>query len=229
MHPNWYYRWFDRVFGVTRDYSRELSVISSKSPLMGRDIDEIGVGLGHHLNEALKYHPRSAVGVDIDADACRHAKARFASDSRVSIVQADGFVRTSQASLIYCFYCVPQQSFSLFEATDRLALLAMHARDGREVWVEVMDVDRHISANLNRPVSEIFRNGDDYLQLRTTASDTGVEIIYFGVMDSKPTEYRVPIAKVDTEMISEVARRAGASTEYYPLSASNRRVLVRFF
>jgi hypothetical protein len=229
MHPSWYYSCFDQIFGATRDYVGEIAIISGRSPLYDREVEEIGVGLGGHLKEVLKCRPRTAVGVDIDADACRHATERFSLDSRVSIVHADGFKRRSNASLAYCFYCVPQQSYSVLEAVDRLRHLAEHARDGREAWVEMMDVDRHLAANLHRPASEIYRNGDDYLELRTTASEVGVEIIYSGVMGSRPTEYRVPIAKIDGKTISQVASRVGASIEYFPLSSSSRRVLVRFF
>ena len=229
MHPEWYYKEFDAVFGSTRRYEEEVSAISRVSSFGGISVEEIGVGLGNHLVEVLRGEPNEAIGVDVDPEACRLSSSRFSSDKRVVIRQGDGFINRSNARLLYCFYCLPQQTNSVCESRARIGHLASHAGDGREAWVEVMDVGRHLAANLHRPAVEIFRNGNNHLNLRTEASKTGANIIYSGVMDSYPTEYCVPIARLDDEMISDAARQATVSFECHPLSSSNRRVLVRFF
>jgi len=229
MHPNWYYREFGNIFGSTRRYAEEVATISQVSSLSGERVEEVGVGLGSHLAEVLKHNPRSVVGVDLDDEACRLSRERFSFDRRVSIVEADGFIRRSDALLLYCFYCLPQQTREPAEAVARLEHLAFGAVDGREAWVEVMDVDRHLRSNLCRPREEIFRRGGDFLALHTEASETGAEIVYSGVMYSQSTEYRVPIARIGQGIISDIAQRAGVSFECYPLTESNRRALIRFF
>lgn len=228
--PDWYYPLFDKVFAPSRDYAAEIELVNRIDAMRGRIVEEIGTGTGNHLAEIVLRSPQKARGIDIDLAACRLASTRFEMAPTVEIVCADGFAADDRdVDILVSFYCLPQQSQTLEDCVRRMDACFSRARAaGCSLWVEWMDVDRHLFANGRRPPQVVYEDSGRAISIVTTAAPWGTEIVYSANDHGNKSEYRVPICHLPMELLKVEAARHGLGVEAYPLSPSGRKLMLRF-
>ena len=225
-HPWWYFEYYERVFGISRSYEKEISLISSLAPLKGRVVEEIGAGTGCHVSEILKQGAESVVAVDIDPAAIKILDQKFNRDDRVTVIHADGFVRREPADILTCFFSILQQGTSPPCIEIRLQnLLGRTNLPGSWIFIELIDVDRHVAANPPNKTSVVISEHKNRLFVETVAEEFGSSIRYFGNLGGEPVEYSVPLIRLDITTIREAIgdRRHLTVT---PMSSSQRKSIV---
>src|SRR5262249_39699857 len=96
------------------------------------------------------------------------------------------------------------------------------------VWIEYMDVERHLEANPADQVYTVFSDRDGELHVKSEVTEYGAIIKYFGTIQGERANYNVPISSVTKEELREVASSMKLSIELYRLAPSWRRNLLRF-
>ena len=93
LHPNWYYDLYDEIFGWSRDYPKEITMINDIVSLKNKIVEEIGAGTGRHTEQILKMNPLKVEAIDCDIQAIDLLREKFKQVSNIQIIEGDGFIR----------------------------------------------------------------------------------------------------------------------------------------
>lgn len=222
---NWYFEHFDEIFGLGRDYARDVRFLSDAGDIEHKSVMEIGSGTGNHVTALLDLSPEKVLATDISPVAVDKLIHRFGDDGRVTVRQCDGFENLFACETVTAFYCLVQRRSNGHSATDRLVRLLGRAHVGA-TWFEWMDTDAHNEANADRKPTTIAVGGDR-ISLSTTRAAAGTKIRYEGIVDGQAVLYEPVIERLPMITIESLASKWGASIEVHYLSESRRKALVR--
>jgi phospholipid N-methyltransferase len=125
-------RFFQRPMQVASIVPSSKTLIRKVSSKMDLDeprvIAEFGPGEGCHTREIVRrMHPQSRLLLfELDAELAEHLKEQFASDARITVLNADAAdlsIELQKLGLSQCDYVVSGIPFSILEATKKRQLL----------------------------------------------------------------------------------------------------------
>lgn len=223
MHPSWYYDLYDEIFGWSRDYPKEISIINDIVPLKDKIIEEIGSGTGRHTEQILKMNPYYMEAVDCDVQAIALLKEKYKYVNNIRIINEDGFSRKHTAGIIICLYSIFQQTEKKTILKKRIDnLLNGIEANNCDIFIECIDTTKHKEHGF----IYIYNSGQDYLGIKSEIKDYGVKIIYQGIINNMNTFYEVPICNCPLHLF-EI--NSNIQYEIIPLNQSGRRRIIHLF
>jgi len=100
MHPEWYYNLYDEIFGWSRNYLKEITMINDIIAFPNKVIEEIGAGTGRHTEQILQMNPLKVNAIDWDSQAIRMLRKKFKQTHNLQIIEGDGFARKNNVDII---------------------------------------------------------------------------------------------------------------------------------
>lgn len=225
MHPRWYYKLYDELFGWSRDYSKEIEIIDKIVSLKNKIIEEIGSGTGKHTEELLNKSPLILNAIDYDRQAIDLLKIKFAHLRNLNIVLEDGFKRNEFANIIICLYSIIQQteeeSILIKRVENLIHRIDVYACD---VLIEVIDTELH---NSKKYCSyNIYEDGENSINLESIETEYGTLLRYYGSINNLNVEYKVPLCRFPFTLLDS---KTNISYDSIPLSKSNRKKLLHIY
>lgn len=223
MHPGWYYDLYDEIFGWSRDYPKEISIINDIVPLRDKIVEEIGSGTGMHTEQILKMNPYKVEAIDCDIQAIDLLKEKFKYASNIQIINGDGFARKHTADVIICLYSILQQTEEKAVLSKRIDnLLNGIKTNDCHIFIECIDTTKHKEHGLKY----LYNSGQDYVGIRSEKTDYGVKIIYQGTIKNMNVFYEVPLCYCPLHLF-EI--NSNIQYEIIPLNQSGRKRIIHLF
>lgn len=223
LHPNWYYDLYDEIFGWSRDYPKEITMINDIVSLKNKIVEEIGAGTGRHTEQILKMNPLKVEAIDCDIQAIDLLREKFKQVSNIQIIEGDGFIRGNTVDIIICLYSIFQQTEEETILKKRIEnLLNRIETYGCDIFVECIDTNKHKAQGFTL----IYESGQDYLGIKSEKTDFGVKIVYQGYINNMDVIYEVPICNCPLYLF-EV--NPNIKYEIIPLTQSGRKRILHLF
>ena len=229
-HPEWYWKYYDLVFGRGNGYDRDCDVFSTCFPLTDAVVQEIGSGKGDHAQRLLDRGVRRMELVDNDKAAICLLNYRFNTDERVSIVEGDGFrIETAMAfDVVLCMYSVAIQKCDTMNALIcRINRVVSRLESGGIFAFEVIDYEASQRIYPSAQRSELFNDGHERMFIESHYLESSLQIQYTGVLENAPCSYSVCLLRVTAkELCASIRENTNSYVEIAKLDPSGRRLLI---
>lgn len=229
-HPDWYFKYFDKIFSRKAGYDFEIQLIKQISSLNSKRVLEIGSGTGEHARRLLNENIEYIELVDFDPVSIDILKREFASRASVKIRIADGFEDGlwDQYDLVIVMYSIILLNIEHPQAlSHRLDTLLQRLSNEGVLIFEV--VDRDISAAIYKEgdCSVLFDNGKDNITVKSSYSKNKLNFTYFGQLDNKKVEYRASLIAISkTQLFSILSEKPVSDYGSINIDDFGRRLLV---
>lgn len=229
-HPEWYYKYYNRVLTTRRDYDNEINLIDKVVGLKGKRVQEIGAGTGEHSVRLLSKEVSCLELVDFDPAAAEILKCRFRMNGNVSIRCADGFSRigNQRYDVIVCMYSVILLSaVSIQELYRRFEALVRRADSGGHIFFEIVDYDICLATFQENVEANLYKNGINEVNVRTDYSEKQLSFVYTGKLDGKEIHYTASLLRLNRRDLLEFLRsKEKSEVGCIDLDGLQRRILV---
>lgn len=223
MHPNWYYDFYDEIFGWSRNYRKEITMINDIVSLKNKIVEEIGSGTGKHTEQILKMNPQKLKAIDYDIQAIDLLKMKFKQADNLQIIYGDGFLRQDSSDIIICLYSILQQTEKSIVLKERIdCLLNRLETYDCDIFVECIDTNKHKVQEFTL----IYESGQDYIGIKSEKTDFGVKIVYQGFINNTNAFYEVPICNCPLNLFTINPK---IKYEIFPLTKSGRKRILHIF
>lgn len=223
MHPNWYYDLYDKIFGWSRDYPKEMNMINDVVSLKSKIVEEIGAGTGKHTEQILKMNPLKVEAIDYDSQAIELLKEKFKRVNNIQIVEEDGFIRENAVDVIICLYSIFQQTEEETVLKKRIENFIYRIETyGCDIFVECIDTKKHKEQGFTL----IYESEQEYMGIRSERTDFGVKIVYQGHINNIDVIYEVPICNCPLYLFEA---NSNIKYEIIPLTQSGRKRILHLF
>lgn len=223
MHPEWYYNLYDEIFGWSRNYLKEITMINDIIAFPNKVIEEIGAGTGRHTEQILQMNPLKVNAIDWDSQAIRMLRKKFKQTHNLQIIEGDGFARKNNVDIIICLYSILQQTEKKIILEQRITnLINRIEMCNCHIFVECIDTQKHNKQEL----TTIYETKQEYLGIRSEKTDFGVKIIYQGHINKLDVSYEVPICNCPLYLFEG---NSNVQYEIIPLSQSGRKRMLHIY
>ena len=229
-HPDWYFKYFDKIFSRKAGYDFEIQQIGKLCSLDNKRIQEIGSGTGEHARRLLTKNIEYLELVDFDPTSIQILRQEFASEPSVNIRFADGFndgVSDSFDLIILMYSIILLNIEHLQELSHRVDILLKRLNNKGRLIFEV--IDRDISASVYREGDStvLFNKGNEKVSVKSSYSKDKLHFIYYGQLENKSIHYRASLLAVNkNQLFSMLKEKPISEFGSVSLDAFGYRLLV---
>ncbi len=229
-HPDWYYKYYDKVFSKEKNYYYEIEQIDAIVSLAGKKVQEVGSGTGEHAIRILAKNPSYLELLDFNRKAINILEGRFKEKNNVKILYENGFGDTVDGifDVVICMYSIIVQSIETFEELEnRLKTIFRRIRKGGYLFFETIDYDICKTIYKEGSQSNIYKNANDEVIIKTEYSENKINFIYSGKLDNQKISYKVSLFNLNKKQLLDFFTLNNISDNgFISLDKSNRRQLI---
>lgn len=229
-HPDWYYKHFNDVFSLKKQYDFEIEQIEIISSLESKKIQEIGAGTGEHARRLIKKNIEYLELVDYDLNSIEILERYFGCNPVVGIHFRDGFRDGvwNHFDIVISMYSAILLNITDVQTLSRRIDIILERINKKGVFIfEIVDCDVTLAIRKEGHTTILKENDNQKISVQTSYSQNQTHLTYTGNLDNKEIYYRASLLSINkTNILSLLSNKTISDIGTIKLDEIGRRLLV---